>query len=250
MLEKNSIMLLNDMIYKIYNMKDFDQMRLLLLKTLRFLIPFDTAAFFLASKDVPYTLCDPVALDAPKHSLEDYMIEYQDLDYTRWTFAASASRAYRETDLLGDTLRENHPYYQAMFTTMNVHYSMLLTVIHQGTFLGVINLFRKKQAGDFTDEELFLFELLKDHLSTRCSAELNRSHSPDNDLPTKKELIETYHLTLREIEVVNLLLQGISRDKICETLCISPNTLKKHIVNIYKKLNINSWRELFQLLKK
>ena len=67
--------------------------------------------------------------------------------------------------------------------------------------------------------------------------------------PSKEDLVEAYHLTPRELEIVYLLLDGISKAQICEQLCISPNTLKKHTLNLYKKLGIKSWRELFSLLK-
>ena len=61
--------------------------------------------------------------------------------------------------------------------------------------------------------------------------------------------MERYGLTDRETEIVYLLLDGVSKASICSQLCISPNTLKKHTLNIYKKLEVKSWRELFALLK-
>ena len=249
MLEKNDIMLISSIIHKIYNIDDFNEMRRSVLEAIGFLIPFDTAGFFLASSETSYKLTDPVALNVSKEELEKYLIKYQELDYTRRTFAAPAGKAYRETDLLEDRTRMNTSYYREMFTALDMHYSMLLTIIHKGRFLGVINLFRKKEHGDFSDKEAFLFELLGSHLNQR----LFRALSPDGKQLdrhlSKKELIEAYHLTLRETEITNMLLEGIPRETICEELCISPNTLKKHIVNIYKKLKISSSLELLQLVK-
>ena len=47
-------------------------------------------------------------------------------------------------------------------------------------------------------------------------------------------------LTKREIEVLNLLCQGQSYKVIAEALFVSPNTVRFHLKNIYKKLQVNS----------
>lgn len=249
MIQKNDIMLINDIVYKIHAVEDFDTMRKSVLEVLQFLIPYECAGFYLASPDTPYELIDPVSLGGNPDGAMVYLQEYQEFDYTRWTFDSSVGKVYRETDLLDEDVRISHPYYQKMFVGQGVHYSMLLTIIRNGVFLGVINLFRKKEQQDFSNDEMFLFELLENHLSLRCFHSAKSFTFSVSSYPTKKALIEKYNLTMREIEIVYMLLDGTSREVICEQLCISSNTLKKHTLNIYKKLNINSWRELFQLLK-
>ena len=44
-------------------------------------------------------------------------------------------------------------------------------------------------------------------------------------------------LSAREIEVILLLEAGKSQKEIADQLCISPNTVKRHIQNIYQKLD-------------
>lgn len=51
---------------------------------------------------------------------------------------------------------------------------------------------------------------------------------------------ETYNLTKREIEILELLKQGFDYNKTAEKLFISPFTVRKHIENIYKKLQVNN----------
>lgn len=58
---------------------------------------------------------------------------------------------------------------------------------------------------------------------------------------------ENNQLTDREIEVVELLLQGYTYKAIAERLFISENTMKYHVKNIYQKLNINSKMELIKI---
>ena len=44
------------------------------------------------------------------------------------------------------------------------------------------------------------------------------------------------NLTARENEVLSLLAKGMSREEIATKLFVSPETVKMHIKNIYKKL--------------
>lgn len=46
-------------------------------------------------------------------------------------------------------------------------------------------------------------------------------------------------LTKREVQVLRLLSQGISKPKIGDVLGISHNTVKRHVVNIFNKLGVN-----------
>lgn len=51
-------------------------------------------------------------------------------------------------------------------------------------------------------------------------------------------------LTKREIEILEQLVQGLRNQDIAEKLFISPSTVKKHIENIYLKLQLSSRVEL------
>jgi DNA-binding NarL/FixJ family response regulator len=49
-----------------------------------------------------------------------------------------------------------------------------------------------------------------------------------------------FNLTQREQEILKLLVQGLLYKEIGDRLEISPNTAKKHVLNIYSKLHVNS----------
>ncbi len=54
------------------------------------------------------------------------------------------------------------------------------------------------------------------------------------------KLAVAHHLTHREREIVELVYEGNSNAMIAEILCISQNTVKSHIRNIFEKLDVNS----------
>ncbi len=58
-----------------------------------------------------------------------------------------------------------------------------------------------------------------------------------------------FGLTTREIEILNHLSKGLQYDEIADNLNISKGTVRKHIENIYKKLQVNNKVEAIQKFK-
>ncbi|HZH01636.1 MAG TPA: response regulator transcription factor [Flavisolibacter sp.] len=56
-----------------------------------------------------------------------------------------------------------------------------------------------------------------------------------------------FDLTEREKEILQQLVIGLSYKEIGESLHISPNTAKKHVINIYHKLHVNSRAQALHL---
>jgi len=94
---------------------------------------------------------------------------------------------------------------------------------------------------------------LKKALSKVLSGELWFKRETYEALFNKtKEIIESriiYKrlLTPTEINVVNLVCQGLKNKEVAEKLFVSESTVKSHLYNIYRKLNINSRTQLMKL---
>ena len=69
----------------------------------------------------------------------------------------------------------------------------------------------------------------------------------DIENPREKEDIS---LTTREVEVLEQLSKGLSYTAIADNLFLSPSTVRKHIENIYKKLQVHSKLEAVQKAKR
>lgn len=65
--------------------------------------------------------------------------------------------------------------------------------------------------------------------------------------PSKfEEPVEEIFLTNREIEILEQISKGLNYNQIGENLFISPKTVRKHIENIYQKLQVHSKLEAVQ----
>ena len=53
-------------------------------------------------------------------------------------------------------------------------------------------------------------------------------------------------LTTREMQILNLIIQGFPRSQIAEQLAVSPETIKSHRKNLMRKLNVQSGIELLE----
>lgn len=64
--------------------------------------------------------------------------------------------------------------------------------------------------------------------------------------PKFEEPVEDISLTSREIEILEQISKGLNYNQIGENLFISPKTVRKHIENIYQKLQVHSKLEAVQ----
>lgn len=61
---------------------------------------------------------------------------------------------------------------------------------------------------------------------------------------------EAYNLTVREIEVLEQLSKGLKYNAIADNLFLSVGTIRKHVENIYNKLQVHNKLEAIQKAKK
>ena len=65
----------------------------------------------------------------------------------------------------------------------------------------------------------------------------------------RKSIIEEYHITDREMEVIDLIKKGMSNKEIASELNISVNTVNNHISNAFTKTGVRCRIDLLNLLK-
>lgn len=96
---------------------------------------------------------------------------------------------------------------------------------------------------------LFIF-VSRSTRAGRNEGELEVSESEPGAISVScMELAETHALTAREYEVLVYLAQGYGNGYISEALFISPNTVRTHVHNLYRKLGVKSREQIIDLTR-
>ena len=90
--------------------------------------------------------------------------------------------------------------------------------------------------------------MLKDHLAYRLEQFYKSGESGISKITVTQAVVK-YDLTRREHTILKHLMSGKDNSMICDELVITPNTLKKHILNIYRKLGIKNRVQLFKMVR-
>ena len=242
-LETNDWIFLNNIIYKIYTLSDIDDMRIQFLDQMKMLIDYDSADFHLASPNGENKLVSPILYNCE----EDISMMYDEIDYSRGILYGGKTLIYRETDIISDAKRVETDYYKKVYKANNWHYSLQMVLARKKEFVGVVTFYRTIGKDDFAYDDIFILDLLKDHLAYRLYQQ-KKSNDNTGEKLTVRAATEKYYLTRREEAVLKLLMAGKSNDEICDKLVITENTLKKHILNIYRKLGVNNRVGLFKMI--
>lgn len=242
-LETNDWMILNSIIYKIYTTEDADIMREQFLEQMKMVLDFDSADFFLADSQESRHLVRPVT-----YNCDDESPMYDEMNADRGIVYSGKSLVYRETDMISDEKRVQTEYYQKVYRPNNWHYAIQMILGRNKEFLGVVTFYRTIGKDNFQYDDIFILDMLKDHLAFRLYKDGQQKDERAEKL-TITEVTEKYELTKREHTILQLLMKGKDNHTICEELSISVNTLKKHILNIYRKLGIRKRVQMFKMIK-
>ena len=224
MMRNKDWMMLNGIIYRIYATEDFRKMQRIFLERMRTLIPFDGAVFRLADgRKGEQAVCGEMTCG------EEFMErELQEELY------GGQSMVYRETDFAD-------PGHQR-------GYGLRMTLVHNEKYLGTVAFFRSPEREDFQYRDIFLLDMVKEHLAYRLD-EGEKTRARQEDVRMEEELAVNCGLTRREMEILRCIMEGQGNRQIGETLVITENTVKKHILNIYRKLGVRSRVQLFKKIQ-
>jgi DNA-binding CsgD family transcriptional regulator len=251
-LESNDWILLNQIVYKINSITEIDKMQKSFLELLQLLIPFDVGTFYLADCKGTHLLGRPVGLNVNEAGLQEYSESFEDIDYTKWVFLSGKSMAYRESDLFPDEVRENTTLYKEMYAPNNLHFSAQLSLVHDELFLGIVSLYRPKDKSDFSERDVFVLEMLMEHLALRLFRDPSFASGTSCDYSRQNlaSISNQIRLTQREAEVFLLLFTEKSDEEICDELCITQSTFKKHVQSIYVKSGVKNRLQLYKLVNR
>lgn len=243
-LETNDFMVLNNIIYKIYATSDEKEMRRVFLEQMKLVLDFDSAGFYLASDKEEGLLTGAVTYNC---SDKDDMA-FDELSYGKGMLYGQKSIVCRGTDIVSDESRIQSDYYKRVYVPNGWHYSLQMVLCMEKNFLGVVTFYRTIGKENYYYDDIFVLDMLKDHLAFRLLQEKKKRLYLDEKL-TVSAAAEKYALTKRETMILRLLMEGFDNEQISGQLLISVNTLKKHILNIYRKLHLKNRVQLFKMIR-
>lgn len=243
-------MLINELLYKTFKAENHRQLRVDCLEHLHLLIRFDKACFYLSAPDSSELLADGIGDNFSAEAMAQYTNLYLQKEYSSWLRLCTESRIYRITDYLTPERWMKHPFFQQLTEAHNIRYLVRLPLLHNEKLVGLLSLFRLQEHGDFSDQDLFILDSIKKHLSLGLWQRIYGLGDSPSQLQKLEKLAEQYCLTLREQEVLALLAAGEQNEYIANALYIALNTEKKHLRNIYNKMNISGRNDLLKLLQK
>ena len=253
MLSQKEWEILNSIITSINGIKSLTAMRTAFLQKLMLLIDFDFSDFNLGQvhgKAQP-ALIDPVVVSRFSKDFEEnftslYENKYAELDYVKWVFSSPESLVYRESDLVNDEVRKKSTFYLEYLKPSSLINVAGISIISGGVFVGAVTLYRTAPKGDFSDKDLYILTQLLPHLQNKLSLE---QEAIENERKSVSYLLRRhYGLTVREIEILRHVSRGLSNKEIGEALNITENTVKKHLTNLFGKLQVRSRTQLIRFL--
>lgn len=245
MLKENEWNTINSMLLEIYAIKDFDKYSKTLLKMFRMLIPYTKGYFLVFDENEEIDREKSYFIEMSEESQNKYMDYFYNIDYLNYVFDFEKNTSvYRDTDILEDDIRRKTEFYTNFLKPQDIPYGCGILLIKNGKILGIVNLFRSENLGDFSDKDMYILDILKLHICNIIE-NLNLSVKNNKDLvKVSEEFIDKYDLSPREKEIVELMNSGYSNADIAQNLIISISTVKKHVYNIYSKVGVKSRTQL------
>lgn len=164
----------NNLSYRIHAISGLSQMRMDFLKYLDLAVHYDKAFWGMVDKTRTPRIYDIINIGYQEESLQNYVENPMLEEPFRIISTSSSSYIYRRTDLYdSDEKWEQSEFYQKFASQNNAYYTLVLGLVFEHRQIGTITLARERSSGDFSDRDVEILKLLKDHLALRVSRELS-----------------------------------------------------------------------------
>ncbi len=216
---------------------------------LREIVPFDRSFTNLNDRSNRFkSIFNYQSEDTDEEMLAQYADYYHTIDFLSWCYNQRQPMVFRATDLVYPEVIERSRIHREWESRMGVFYTVTVCIASDDILYGTISLMRSKSHGNFTDAEVGILDDVNQHLCNRFHLTYPNGVNRFMMDASVDPIAERFSLTPREWEVTCLLMHGLSRAEIAGKLCISTNTLKRHVANIYRKVGVSNVQRLFAAL--
>lgn len=249
MLNNKEWLRINDIILLIHSAENLAAVRSYFLDAVKPLVLYEKAMFYLFNENTGnLAIEDPVFANADLEFLKKYEHLFRNWRYGRVAVNSRRTIAFRDSDLIPEA-HINADEYRTFLLARRLPYGGGIIITDSGKLLAEVALFRTEQQGNFGDKEIYILDILKQHLQIRFVREGKGAKPAGREGYQIVKLLEA-GLTKREIEVSELVAAGLTNCEIAERLNISIYTAKRHLNNIFAKLEMNSRFQLKEFIEK
>ena len=241
--------IINDIIADIYKSPDTNGARRTVLNRIGELIPYTKGSFMLASLTggiLDYF--DPVLSNESIENIAEYLEQYQHLDPMVAFYTQEGEMIYIDSEYVSIPMAKASMLYQNWFWPNGMYYMLGGKLVYNGILLGSMLLGRDKDDVDFIPRDKEILRIIGEHLSYKIYTIYPKVVTKQAVEMGGDPLAVKYGLSYREIEVAELLCQGLTAKELAEQLCISENTVKRHAGSIYKKMGVSGKPQLIALV--
>ncbi|MCZ6831140.1 MAG: LuxR C-terminal-related transcriptional regulator [Gammaproteobacteria bacterium] len=202
------------------------------------LLPLSSSAFYLVGADMRHR--GVVLRNLEAEAERNYVENFLHLDpLNPALFEHSGERVVCIGELMNTAELLRSEYYTGFMQPLNHRHVADMFFRRDGSIVAVLSMLRDATMGQFKKEELGLLRNLQPFLEyTLNTVYLPRRHRQRQDVS------QTYALTEREVDVVELIVAGASNKIIARELGLSLATVKTHIQHVFQKMEISSRTEL------
>lgn len=216
---------------------ELDLYRKSVLSTLSSIFGYQKSVFWAANKQGD--LIDPILNNVEDNIFSEYLEFFQPLDVLipNKLSPRTSTHVKRIEDVMSISSFGETDFYKEFFNKHQYIDEMGVYIFNKRHIVGVIGLIRTEGENRFSEQDRNRLHFLAKPIESSFNAYETLFY--DNGKKTEEE-----RLTLREKELVKLVKQGLSNKEIGDTLFISINTVKKHLQNLYQKMNVANRTEL------
>lgn len=206
------------------------------------LLPLSDAVFFLVENNQRHK---SVLCHKGNYEIElDYTRDYAELDPLNLEkFKHSDVKLATLDSQIKPHLLKQSIYFQDFMAPNNHRYVLDLFLRIQGDIVAVISLLRELALDDFNKQEIVLLNQLQPFLEFS----LTSVYLPER-IAQRQSLNRQFDLTDRELDVLDLLMRGMTNKAISSELGVSLATVKTHLIHIYRKCQVSSRGQLMALI--
>lgn len=197
-------------------------------------------------------LFEPITLNIDKYVMDDYLNNFYQLDLLVPKYnmqKASKQNVIKNLDLLPPELYEKSVYYNDFMLKYGFYYDVGVFLYDRNSIKGVLNFVRSKKEKPFSTSDIMCLEVISRFLSQKTSdfpyhsvsaPKENQINPLKNKILASSQDLRQPDLTLKEAEILQLVLKGHTNITIASELFISVNTVKRHLQNLYRKFDVSN----------